>query len=98
MTAALTAVLALIQQALPLIQAGGQVASVISTLESIIPLVISEVQALYQPIKNIITALQQGGGLTPAQITQLQALDKQVDDAFDAATSGLDPDAPGGAP
>lgn len=94
MNAALTAVLALVGQVLPLITVGGAAGSVISTLEAILPLVISEVSALYTPIKNIITALQSSGALTPDEITQVQALDKQVDDAFTAASVGLDPDAP----
>lgn len=94
MNAAITAVLALIGQVLPLITAGGAAGSVVSMLEEILPLVISEVSALYTPIKNIIMTLQSSGALTPDEITTVQALDKQVDDAFTTASAGLDPDAP----
>lgn len=94
MNSAITIVLSLIEQVLPLITGGGAAGSVVSMLESILPLVISEVSSLYTPIKNIITALQSSGALTPDEITQVQALDKQVDDAFATATAGLDPDVP----
>lgn len=97
MTAAITLVLNLIGQLLPLITTGGAAGSVVSMLESVLPLVVSEVSALYTPIKNIITALQSSSALTPDEITQVQALDKQVDDAFTAASAGLDPDAPAAA-
>jgi hypothetical protein len=94
MNSVITIVLNLIERVLPLITGGGAAGSVISMLESILPLVVTEVQALYTPIKNIITALQSSGALTPDEITQVQALDKQIDDAFTTATAGLDPDAP----
>lgn len=96
MNAAINAVLALIQQILPLISAGaapgGTVASIVNVLASWLPLIVSEITSLYEPVKNIITSLQSSGQLTQDEITSLQALDKKVDDAFAAATAGLDPD------
>lgn len=97
MNAAIAAVLALIEKLLPAITAGtaeaGTVDTIINVLETWVPLITSEIGALYTPIKNIITALQQSGALTTDQIAGLQALDANVDQAFDAASAGLDPDA-----
>lgn len=101
MNAAVSAVLALIQQILPLLTAGGAstgvAGSIISVLTTWLPLIATEVTALYEPVKNIITALQSSGALTDQQKTDLTALDAKVDQAFDAASAGLDPDAPGAA-
>lgn len=98
MNAAVTAVLALIQQILPLITAGsassGLVGSIVNVLTTWLPLIATEVTALYEPVKNIITALQSSGALTDQQRADLKALDAKVDQAFDAASAGLDPDAP----
>jgi len=94
MDTAIAAVLGLVEEILPLITAGGKVGSVISMLETVVPLIAKGAAALYQPVKNILAALQSDGSVTPAQALQLQALDQQVDAAFDAATAGLDPDAP----
>lgn len=94
MDTAITAVFALVEEVLPLITAGGKVASVISTLETVIPLIAKGAVALYQPVKNILAALQSDGTVTADQIAQLKTLDQQVDAAYDAAMDGLDPDAP----
>jgi len=97
MNAALTSILALIQQVLPLIQsasnATGLVASIITALEQWLPIVIAEGEALYTPVKNIIEQLKSSGAPTQAQIDALNQLDAKVDAAFEAATVGLDPDA-----
>jgi predicted transglutaminase-like cysteine proteinase len=96
MNAALTAVLALIQQLLPLISSGsaatGVVASIVNVLKTWLPLIVTEVQALYEPVKNIITVLQQSGNLTDDQIADLKTVDAKVDAAYDAAVEGMDPD------
>jgi len=97
MTAAVTAVLALIQQLLPLIVSGGNasiIASIIDVLTKWLPIIVVEVQTLYQPVKNIIAALQSASGVTADQVAALNALDAAADAAFEAATLGLDPDAP----
>lgn len=97
MTPALSAILALIQQILPLITTGGNaglIGAIINVLTQWLPLIVMEVQVLYQPVKNIIAALSSSTGVTPEQVTALQALDTACDAAFEAATVGLDPDAP----
>lgn len=99
MTSALTAILTLIQQILPLLTAGGGgtvgiIAAIIDVLTKWLPLIVMEVNTLYQPVKNIIAALSATTGVTPDQVSALQALDTACDAAFEAATVGLDPDAP----
>lgn len=98
MSAALAAILALIQQVLPLISgatnAGSLIASIIKALETWLPIIISEIKDLYPIVKNIIEALKSKDiVLTDDQKSVLQKLDLQTDLAFEAATQGLDPDA-----
>lgn len=93
MTAAITAILALVEQLLPLITSAGNatlIGSIITAMEQILPLVVQEVETVAPAIKNIIGALSANPATTADQLTQLQALDKQVDDAFDAAASDTD--------
>lgn len=96
MQAALTAILAMIQQFLPLIGTGAaavsSVGSIITALEKWLPIIVAEGEALYTPVKNIIAALQNSGAVTSDQVAQLQQLDAKMDTAFEAATVGLDPD------
>jgi hypothetical protein len=96
MTAALTAVLALIEQILPLLGSSqaNLIASIIDALVKWLPLIIQEVSALYQPVKNIIAALSANAATTADQLATLQQLDAQVDTAFEAIASQVDPDAP----
>ncbi len=98
MSAAITAILTLLQQLLPLINAGfassGTVSSIVATLTTWVPLIETLTEDLYTPIKNIITTLQSSGALTDQQITDLKALDAKVDADFEAASAGQDPDAP----
>lgn len=93
MTAAISAILALIEQLIPLITSAGNVSlidSVISALTSMLPFIIQEVEALVTPVKNIIAALSASPATTATQLAQLQALDVQVDAAFDAAAASTD--------
>jgi len=96
MTAALTAVLALIEQILPLLGSSQAtlIASIIDALTKWLPLIIQEVSALYTPVKNIIAALSANAATTADQLATLQQLDAQVDTAFEAAAAAVDPDAP----
>jgi len=96
MTAALTAVLALIEQILPLLGSSqaNLIASIIDALTKWLPLIIQEVSALYTPVKNIIEALSANPATTADQLATLQQLDAQVDTAFEAAAAAVDPDAP----
>jgi hypothetical protein len=98
MTAALTAVLALIEQILPLLGSSqtNLIASIIDALVKWLPLIIQEVSALYQPVKNIIAALSANSATTADQLATLQQLDAQVDTAFEAIATQVDPDAPSG--
>jgi hypothetical protein len=95
MGAAVSAVLALIEQLLPLL--GGANASlieaVITALEKVVPLIIDWAPTVYQSVKNAITALSANPDTIPDQLSRLQTLDKQVDDAFDAVAKDVDPDA-----
>lgn len=84
---AVSALLGLLTQILPLISQGGSVGLVISTLLQIVPLVATEIQDVAPLIKNIIAVLKNDPTVTQDQFNQLDALDKQVDDAFDAAAS-----------
>lgn len=80
-----SAVVALLTQFLPLITSSTHISSIISTLIALIPAVAQEAADLIVPIKNIIAQLQNNGAVTPEQIVALQVLDKQCDDAFEAA-------------
>jgi hypothetical protein len=96
MTAALTAVLALIEQILPLLGSSqaNLIASIIDALTKWLPLIIQEIASLYQPVKNIIAALSADPSTTADQLATLQQLDAQVDTAFEAIATQVDPDAP----
>lgn len=95
MSAAFTAILALIQQLLPVL--GGSdatlIASIIDVLEKWVPLIITGVEDLYQPVKNIIAALSANPAATADQLATLQKLDAQVDAAFESIATQVDPDA-----
>ena len=95
MSAAFTAILALIQQLLPVL--GGSdatlIASIINVLEKWVPLIITGVEELYQPVKNIIAALSANPAITADQLVTLQSLDAQVDAAFESIAVQVDPDA-----
>ena len=93
MTIAIQALLALIEQLLPLITGSANAAligGIISTLTQFLPFIASEISALYTPVKNIIAALSANPATTAAQLVELQALDKTTDDAFEAAASATD--------
>lgn len=93
MTIAITALLSLIGQLLPLITSSANanlIAGIISTLEQFLPFILDEIQSLYTPVKNIIAALSANPATTAQQLVLLQALDKSTDDAFEAAASSTD--------
>lgn len=97
MTAAFTAVIALIEQLLPLVTAGGNaglIGTIINVLTKWLPLIVTEVETLYEPVKNIIAALSSSTAVTPEQVATLKQLDSKMDAAFEAAAVGLDPDTP----
>jgi hypothetical protein len=96
-TAALTAILALIEQFIPLLGVTsantGIIAAIITTLESILPLIINEIPTVYAAVKNIIAVISTDPSTTASQLATLQALDAQVDAAFDVAAAAVNPDA-----
>jgi hypothetical protein len=93
MTIALTTLLSLISNLLPLLTSSANanlIGSIISTLEQFLPFIVDEISALYQPVKNIIAALSANPATTAAQLATLQTLDAQADAAFDAAAASTD--------
>ena len=95
MSAAFTAILALIQQLLPVLSGSDAtlIASIINVLEKWVPLIITGVEELYQPVKNIIAALSANPATTADQLVTLQSLDAQVEAAFESIAVQVDPDA-----
>jgi hypothetical protein len=95
MTIAITALLSLIEQLLPLLGTGANVVlvdSILNALTQFLPFIVNEVASLYQPVKNIIAALSASPAANADQLATLQVLDKQVDAAFDAIASQTDSD------
>ena len=93
MTAAISAILALIEQLLPAITSAGNttlIDSIITALTNMLPFIIQGIESLVTPVKNIIAALSASPATTASQLAQLQALDAQVDSAFDAAAAATD--------
>lgn len=91
------AVLAMIEQVLPLIGTSSVtvtvIESVISALTQLMPYIINEISTVYTAVKNIIAQLQNSGAPTADQLTALQSLDAQVDAAWTTAQASIDPDA-----
>ena len=86
---ALTSFLTLVEALLPNIGVSSASVSLIDTiiteLVKLLPVVTQGAQALLGPIQNIIAALSANPATTADQLATLQALDKQCDDAFEAA-------------
>ena len=94
-TTALTAILALIEEVLPLLGVAGSplITTIITALENILPLIVTEIPTVYTAVKNIIAVISNDPATTATQLAALQALDAQVDVAFDAAAAAVNPDA-----
>lgn len=93
MTAIITGILSMLEQLLPAITSASNVTlidSIIKALTGMLPFILDEVAALYTPVKNIIAALSANPATTADQAATLQTLDKQVDDAFEAAAADTD--------
>lgn len=92
------AVLGLIEQVLPLLGTSASTATligqIVTTIEKIMPLLTDFIPQFYQSVKNIIQALTADPATTQDQLVALQALDAQIDAAFEAAAKDVDPDAP----
>lgn len=61
---------------------------ILTALITLVPIIAANFANFLTPVQNIIAALQTSGNVTPAQMTQLQQLDAQVDAAFDASSAG----------
>lgn len=94
MNAALSSVLALIQMVLPLLgqSQAGLVGTIIKALTTWLPMIVTEIETAYEPVKAIIAALH-STEVTAEQKADLHALDNKMDAAFEASVAGLDPDA-----
>jgi hypothetical protein len=97
MSAAVLSVLTLIGNILPLLTGGSTtvtlIEDIIAALVKFMPMIVDEVGTVYTAVKNIIGALSSNPAATADQMTALTALDKQVDDAWSAIESQVDPDA-----
>jgi len=88
----ITAVISLMGQLIPLVGTNSSlITSIIETLIAIIPEIVTEVETLIPPIKNIIAALTADPATTSDQMKTLANLDAQADAAFEAAA--VDPSA-----
>lgn len=85
MNSVVTGLLQLVENLLPLVPGGSTIGMVIDTLEEIVPLAIKEYQDVKPFVLNIISTLKDDAEVTPEQLARLDALEKQADDAFDAA-------------
>jgi hypothetical protein len=90
MSAIVSAVIALIEAVLPNITVSAVVQQIIQTLITLLPAIVQEAEDLAPAVKNIIAALSSNPAATADQITQLQALDAQVDAAFDQAAAAAE--------
>lgn len=68
----------------------GMIDNILNALTSMLPFIIQEIQTLVTPVKNIIAALSANPATTAQQLSSLQALDAQVDAAFEAAAVDTD--------
>ncbi len=87
MGAIVTSLLALLTQIAGTTAEAGAIAKIVATLIDIIPVVIQTARDVVPAIKNIIAALSANPATTEEQLKQLQALDAQVDQAFEAAAT-----------
>lgn len=84
MSAILTALLTILQTAAPEISSG-TVGTIIAELIKILPTIIQEAPTLLNDVKQVISVLSASPATTADQVAQLEAMSKQVDDAFDEA-------------
>jgi len=99
MSAAIQALLALIEALLPKLLSGADSAliqTILNALVQVVPVIIQEATDLIPYIKNIIASLSANSATTTEQLATLQALDKQADDAFEAAAAAQGFPAPSG--
>lgn len=92
-----TAIIALIQQFLPLLGTSAatttMIDSIITALSKLLPLIVDLVPTVYTSVKNIIIELKADPATTAAQWAVLDTIDTQLDASNDAAIAAIDPDA-----
>jgi hypothetical protein len=101
MTAAIVAILSLIEQLLPAILSASNaslVTGIITTLTNLLPFIVQEIETLAPAVKNIIAALSANPATTAAQLASLQSLDQQVDAAFEVVAAQTDADSAASGP
>ena len=85
------AVIALIEALLPQLGVTGAnaalIGKVVATLVALIPTIVQEAKDLLPAVKNIIAALSANPATTADQLAALDALNAQVDAAFEAAAA-----------
>ncbi len=86
-----TALLALLVQLAPSLGSPA-LASIITTLQQILPTIVAEVADVAPYVKNVIAALRSNSEITPEQWAQLDALEAQIDQAFEAAATAAEAD------
>ena len=102
--AAISTILTTIETVLPLVSGSASstvIVSLVGVLEKWVPIVAAEMPTavnLFKSIKNAIAALSSNPDTPAVQLQTLQQLDAQVDTAFEAAASAVDPDAPAASP
>lgn len=99
LSSAILAVLSVIESIIPLLGTSAATATtitnIIAALTQLLPFIINEVSTVYTSVKNIIALLQNSGApMTADQITALQQLDAQVDQAWAQVMPSIDPDNP----
>lgn len=96
MNALLKGGLDLIQMVLPLAsKIPGSTGTIAKTLTTWTPLILGEIDTVYEPVKAIVDSLSGSGEVTAEDKASLKALSAKMDAAFEAAVAGLDPDADG---
>lgn len=101
---AITSILSIVETVLPAISgstATPVIITIVTELEKWIPIVVAELPnatALFTSIKNAINALSSSPATPQEQLNTLQQLDAQVDTAFEAIATKVDPDLPTGDP
>jgi phage-related protein len=92
-----TVVISLIEQLLPVLGTPAATVTLIETiigaLTKILPLLNEFVPVVYNSVKNIIIEVKADPATTTSQWDVLDAIDKQLDAANDAAIAAVDPDA-----
>jgi phage-related protein len=101
MSAAILAVLTVIENLISVLGTSSQTATmidnIINALTQLLPLIVDEVSTVYNSVKNIISLLQNSGTMTADQQAALTSLDAQVDTAWNSVVNQIDPDNPANA-